>query len=333
MSGAKAIQAVRTRWHGFFLSLIIAAAAAFLGSQYDTPVLLIALLLGMSSGFLAEDPASVPGIEFAAGPVLRCGVALLGLRVVFGDLVALGWSTVAVLAVAACVTIGCGVLLAKLIGLDKDFGALSGGAVAICGVSAAIAISSVMPRSKAMDQHLAITIVTVTVFGSLAMVFYPALVRLADFDTLSAAVFLGASIHDVSHVVGAGYSVSPEVGDLAVLAKMIRVVMLVPVVWGFFWVYRGRTTAGDAGGKWPLPWFLILFAGLAVVASFDLVPDAVRQASDSASRWLLIVAIAALGMKTSPGAMLATGWRPVLLVFGESTLLGALVLVWTVTFL
>ncbi|HET9704663.1 MAG TPA: putative sulfate exporter family transporter [Vicinamibacterales bacterium] len=315
------------------MSLMVAAAAAFLASQYDTPVLLIALLLGMSAAFLAENPASRPGIEFAAGPVLRCGVALLGLRVAFGDLVALGGFTVTVLAVAASITIGGGILLAKVLKLDKSFGALSGGAVAICGVSAAIAISSVMPRSKAMDQHLAVTIVTVTVFGSLAMVFYPALVQFAGFDTLTAAVFLGASIHDVSHVVGAGYSVSPEVGDLAVLTKMIRVVMLVPVVWGFFWVYHSRATAASGGGKWPLPWFLILFVALAVIASFEIVPNAILRAADGASRWLLVVAIAALGMKTSLRALLATGWRPVLLVFGESTLLGALVLAWTGGFL
>jgi uncharacterized integral membrane protein (TIGR00698 family) len=319
---------VRDIWHGLFVCVIVALSAAFLASQYQAPVLLIALLLGMSSGFLAENDASRAGVEFAAGTVLRWGVALLGFRILAGDLAALGWSTVAMLAVGAGLTIVSGILLARLLKLDGSFGALSGGAVAICGVSAAIAISSVMPRSKAMDQHLSITIVAVTAFGSLAMVFYPALVKLAGFEAVPAAVFLGASIHDVSHVVGAGYSVSAEVGDVAVLAKMIRVVLLIPVVWAFFMVFRAETADGNDKNKYPLPWFLILFVGFAAISSLGLAPDIVRGFSDHASRWLLVVAIAALGMKTSVRALISTGWRPVAVVLGESAVLGTLAFAW-----
>lgn len=326
-----AVRSAREKRHGLLLCLIVALSAEFLASQYQTPVLLIALLLGMASASLAENPASRPGVEFAAGAVLRLGVALLGFRVVVGDLVALGWTTVALLAIGACITIAAGILLARALKLDGKFGALSGGAVAICGVSAAIAISSVMPRSKSMDQHLAITIVTVTVFGSMAMVFYPALVKWLGLDMMPAAVFLGASIHDVSHVVGAGYSVSPHVGDMAVLAKMIRVVLLVPVVWAFFWVFRAEVQEGDQRRKWPLPWFLAAFVGFAAISSLDIVPDPVTGFVDGASRWFLVVAIAALGMKTSVRALLSTGWRPIALVFGESVLLGMLVLAWCIS--
>jgi uncharacterized integral membrane protein (TIGR00698 family) len=323
-------RSLREKWHGLFVCLIVALSAAFLAGQYRTPVLLMALLLGMSSGFIREYPGCRAGIDFAAGTVLRCGVALLGFRVVASDMVALGWTTVVMLVVAAFATIGSGILLAKLLKLDRQLGALSGGAVAICGVSAAIAISSVMPRSKAMDQYLAITIVTVTVFGSIAMVFYPALVHLLGFDTIPAAVFLGASIHDVSHVVGAGYSVAPEVGDLAVLTKMVRVALLVPVVWGFYRVFRADVPAGSGGSKWPLPWFLLAFVTIAALSSLGLVTDAIRDISEHTSRWLLIVAIVALGMKTSVRALASTGWRPVVLVLGESLLLGMLVLAWCV---
>ncbi|HEX2138646.1 MAG TPA: putative sulfate exporter family transporter [Woeseiaceae bacterium] len=328
---AAAMAAILPIWRGLFVCLIVALSAAFLASQYHAPVLLFALFLGMSAGFLAEHPANRPGVEFAAGTVLRCGVALLGFRVAIDDLVSLGWDTAAMLAMAACITIAGGVLIAKFLRLGGQFGALSGGAVAICGVSAAVAISSVMPRSKLLDQNLAMTIVAVTVFGSIAMVFFPALVKLAGFSAMDAGIFLGGSIHDVSHVVGAGYSVSPEVGDVAVLTKMIRVAMLIPVVWGFFLFFRAAVPANGSRGKWPVPWFLVAFVAFATMSSIGAAPELVRQLSDSTSRGFLVVAIAALGMKTSLPALLSTGWRPIVLVFGESVLLGVLVLAWCVS--
>jgi uncharacterized membrane protein YadS len=125
--------------------------------------------------------------------------------------------------------------------------------------------------------------------------------------------------------------VSPSVGDFAVLAKMIRVILLMPVVWGFYWAFKPALRGDSVSPRVPLPWFLIAFAAIAAVSTLGLVPDAVRQFSDGLSRWCLVVAIVALGMKTSISALISTGWRPVVLVLGESVLLGALVLAWSLT--
>jgi len=325
-----AVRSIQEARRGLFACVIVALSAAFLADQYRMPILLVALLLGMASAFVVEHPGSRAGVDLASGTILRVGVALLGFRVLAGDVITLGWSTMAMLAGAAAVTIAGGMVLARLLKLDGKLGALSGGAVAICGVSAAIAISAVMPRSRAMDQYLAVTVVTVTVFGSVAMILYPVLVQAVGLDPLHAGIFLGASIHDVSHVVGAGYSVSPSVGDFAVLVKMVRVVLLVPVVWAFHALFRSDLHREPGSPKLTLPWFLIGFVLVAAISSLGFVPDSVRQLSDRLSQGCLLVAMVAIGMKTSVSALLATGWRSVLLVLGESLLIGALALAWCV---
>ncbi len=315
---------------GMFVCIAVALAAAFLAGQYRIPILLLALLLGMTSGFIAEYPLCRPGVDFASGTVLRLGVALLGLRILIGDVVSMGWWTVAALAATTCVTIGSGILLARVLGLDRKLGALSGGAVAICGASAAVALSAVMPRSKVMDRHVAVTIVTVTVFGSAAMISYPAIAQFFGLDALRAGVFLGASIHDVSHVVGAGYSVSESVGNTAVLAKMVRVVLLAPIVCVFYCVFKSEFRRDAGSPRVALPWFLFVFASLATISALGLVPNGVRQLAERISGDCLVIAIVAIGMKTSTSGLIAAGWRAVVLVLGESVLLGALALAWCI---
>jgi uncharacterized integral membrane protein (TIGR00698 family) len=223
-------------------------------------------------------------------------------------------------------TIGAGVMLAPLLRQSRVFGVLSGGAVAICGVAAALAIASVLPRNSANERDTILTVVSVTALSTIAMIAYPMLVAALGFDAQHAGLFLGGTIHDVAQVVGAGYMISPEAGDVATYVKMLRVAMLLPVVVVLLMVFAERGKAGDRKGPPLVPVFLAGFVLLVCVNSLGLVPAPVASALNDVSRWCLVTAIAALGMKTSFRKLAAVGWRPVALMVAETAWIALVVL-------
>jgi uncharacterized integral membrane protein (TIGR00698 family) len=307
---------------GLLVAFTIALAATFLASHYKTPVMLFGLLFGMAFHFLHEDGRCVAGIEFSSRTVLRFGVALLGMRVTAAQIVSLGVLPVATVVAGVASTILIGALLARRLGLGKLFGVLSGGAVAICGASAALAIASVLPKHEKSERDTILTVVTVTALSTLAMIFYPILVKAIGFDNVHAGIFLGGTIHDVAQVIGAGGTISDETRDIATYVKLLRVAMLLPVV-----SIIASVAHGDSKAKGPkVPTFLIGFALLVALNSTGLVPGFVVTAISQLSTWCLVTAIAALGMKTSFKSLIVVGWRPVGLMVIETVWILLLVL-------
>ena len=315
---------------GLISCLIVALAASFLSAHYGGPIMLFALLLGMSVNFLSTDERSAAGINFAATFILRFGVAMLGARILVEDVIDLGWTGIAVIIVGLVSTIYVGSLFAHLLKLDRKLGLLSGGAVAICGVSAAMALSSVMPKNEDMENYTCVTVVMVAIFGAVAMVTYPVLVQWLGLNINEAGFFLGASIHDVSHVVGASFSLSPEIGNAAMIVKMLRVAMLIPVVWIFFNLFKTEQVASQTTNrmKLPLPFFLLAFLLIVLINNLGLIPLQVSEIMGVLSRWCFVIAIVALGIKTSFAGMINIGWRPIILVLAESVFLSLLILAW-----
>jgi uncharacterized integral membrane protein (TIGR00698 family) len=313
-------------WPGLLTAVTIALAASFLAERYEGPQLLFALLFGMAFNFAADGPRVKAGIEFASKKVLRFGVALLGARIGMEQIAALGAAPAAIVVVAVVSTILFGWLLSRLLKRPAADGLLTGGAVAICGASAALAISAVLPQGKDHQRFTLLTVVGVTTLSTVAMVLYPLLAEALGLDARSAAVFLGGSIHDVAQVVGAGFMISPEVGDGATLVKLLRVAMLVPVVLVFAQIYRGAG-AGEGGARPPLlPGFLLAFIALVVLNSVGVVPPALAAWLGDLSRWCLVVAIAALGVKTSFRQLAELGWQPVVMIVGETLFIAAIVI-------
>ena len=311
---------------GVLVALTIGLAAAFLSDHYGAPVMLFALLIGMAFHFLHEGGRCVAGIEFASRTILRVGVALLGVRITFDQIASLGAGPVAMVIVGVATTTLVGIALARALGLSRTFGVLSGGAVAICGVAAALAIASVLPRTRETERDTILTAVSVTALSTLAMIAYPIGVAALGFDNKHAGIFLGGTIHDVAQVVGAGYMVSQESGDIATYVKMLRVAMLLPVVLVIS-VVLARAGGGQRAKATLLPTFLVGFAALVALNSTGLIPKDAVDAISGLSRWCLIAAIAALGMKTSFKDLVAVGWRPVGLMVTETFWIALLVLV------
>ena len=307
---------------GVLVATIVGLAALFLSEHYGAPAMLFALLLGIALSFLYEETKCKAGIAFAGSHVLKIGVALLGMRIAYGDLVSLGWKTATLLLLAIGSTILVGVLLAKLLGLQKRFGVLTGGAVGICGASAAIAIAAVLPESRHKERDTLVTIVVVTSLSTIAMVLYPIIANLLNLDATSTSIFLGGTIHDVAQVVGAGYSVSMQTGDLATLTKLVRVAFLMPVVLCIVLVVRLKFTSAASSGSHVkttgFPLFLIAFVVLMIINSVFQVPAGVTAAATSTSSFALVVSIAAIGMKSNLRQLLDVGIKPIVLLLLET---------------
>lgn len=301
---------------GLAFALIVAAAANFLSEHYTAPVMLYALLLGMTLNFLIEAPRSQAGIEFASKTLLRIG---------WDQVTALGWMPVLMVIAIVTVTIGISVLLARLMGFSPLFGFLSGGATAICGASAAMALSAILPAHEKKEQATLFTVIGVSALSTLAMIAYPLIARATGLSDHQAGMFIGATIHDVAQVVGAGYAISPDAGDTATIIKLLRVAMLLPVILVAGYVTR-KQAAPDATRPPLLPWFVVGFVLLMVVNSTNVLPSPVVAAGDIVSRWCLITSITAIGIKTRLGEIVKLGIKPVLLMFAETLVLAAMVL-------
>ena len=319
----RAFAALQKYTPGVLVSVIIAIAATFLSDHYGGPVMLFALLLGMAFYFLSQEGRCIAGIELASKRILRIAVGLLGAQITIGEIMHLGITPVVMVIVAVLLTIGFGVVGARAFGLSRPFGLLTAGAVAICGASAALAISSVLPKGESHERDTVFTVIGVTTLSTMAMIIYPVVIAFFHLDHAAIGIFLGGTIHDVAQVVGAGFSVSQETGTVATFTKLLRVAMLVPVVMSLTYIFRAHNVS--AAGR-RLPGFLVVFVLLVLINSTGVIPPVVLDGLKSVSRWCLVTAIAALGMKTSLKAMAAVGWKAIALIVSETVFLAVLVL-------
>lgn len=318
---------LRILYPGLLASGVVGLAATWLSQHYGAPVMLFALLIGMAFHFLHEEGRCVAGIDFSSKAILRIGVALLGARITVGQMLSLGVMPIAAVVVGVTTTIGLGFLVSRRLGLSRTFGVLSGGSVGICGASAALAIASVLPRGKDLERDTILTVVAVTALSTIAMIVYPMFVPLIGLDHVRAGIFLGGTIHDVAQVVGAGYTISQKTGDIATYVKLLRVTLLLPVAFAIAFIVARATSGAQSGPKTPIPWFLIGFAALVALNSFGWLSKPISGFANDVSRWCLVTAIAALGMKTSFKDLVAVGWRPVALMVLETLWIGGVVLV------
>lgn len=337
-------------WPGTLVCVTIALAATFLSQHYGGPQLLYALLMGLAFHFLHGLPQITTGIDFCGRTLLRLGVAMLGARITVEQVAHLGPLTALIVVLGLVFTIACGLLLARLLGRRAEEGWLSGGAVAICGASAAMAISAVLPPSRENERLTLLNVVGVTVFSTLAMVLYPFALRFLALGPVQGGIFLGGTIHDVAQVVAAGMLLGPEAADTATVVKLFRVLLLVPVVVVIALVGPRAGAGDDAGGpghagdaraavpagelraRRPrlaiprVPGFLWAFAALVLLSSLGLFDRALVSAASDASRWLLVTAIAAAGIKTSFEDLLQLGWVPLLMLLVETLFIAGFVL-------
>lgn len=318
--------ALRRNWPGVAICIVIGLAATFVSTAYGGPQLLYALFFGLAFHFLSHDAVCLPGVQFCSQTLLRTGVALLGARVTFEQMASLGPMPLVIVLLAVGSTIAVGCAVAFFLKRSRAEGLLSGGAVAICGASAALAISAVVPKTKENEQFTLLAVVGVTSLSTLAMIIYPLIVHFMQLDHTAAGVFIGGTIHDVAQVVGAGYLISNHTGEVATLVKLFRVACLVPIVIAVSYSYRKSADAQGPVNTPLVPFFLIGFVLMMAVNSVHWIPHFASEWISNASRVCLVMAIAALGVKTSFQSLASLGWKPVLMLVSETVWIAGLVL-------
>ncbi len=287
--------------------------------------MLFALLLGMGFHFLSEEGPCVAGIELASKLVLKFGVALLGLGISMEQIRQAGILTLGIVGASVLITLASGPILARSMGRGWRFGFLTGGAVAICGASAALAISSVLPKNQNSERNTLFTVISVTTLSTFAMIVYPIFAKFLELNDVSSGIFIGATIHDVAQVIGAGYSISEETGDMAAFVKLLRVTMLVPIVLLMLLIFR-KDISGGKNRQVPFPLFVIGFVVLVCLGSSDWFPNELRTVLLDVSRWCLVTAIAAIGMKTALKSLRGVGGYAITLVCAETIILAGVVI-------
>jgi uncharacterized integral membrane protein (TIGR00698 family) len=322
---------IRANGAGVALSAAVAIAAVLaepllkrLTGGFTLPAMVIALFIGVALNRAAADVRFQPGITWCVKKLLRIAIGLLGLRIALGDILGLGFGAILVVIASMAITIVAAVWLARRLGQEDGFGALAGAATAVCGASATLATTTVVPPYKNKDADTAFTVVMANAVSTLVMLAYPPLCLWLGLDARLTGLVLGSTIHDMAQVVGAGYAASDEVGNTAVIVKLFRVFLLLPVVLAIGWWFARRGGAAGAA-KVPAPIFAVVFLALALVNTIAMATPALqpiylplKSLLTEASRWGLLLAIAALGLGTSPAAILAVGWRQVAVFMGAT---------------
>jgi uncharacterized integral membrane protein (TIGR00698 family) len=330
--GVPGLSRVLSHAPGVLLCAVIALAASFLAEHHGGPSLLYALLLGLSLHFLAANERLGLGLAVCSRLALRAGVALLGMRITMHQVTSLGAVTASAVIAGVLLTIAAGWLLEKFLRRPSEEGIISGCAVGICGASAALAVSAMLPQTRENEKFTLLTMVGVTLLSTVAMVLYPLGLSIAGVDAHRSGIFLGATIHDVAQVVAAGMIIGPQAADSAAIVKLFRVALLAPIVFLLALVYRRRAELLPDTRRPPLiPGFLLAFAAFVLCSSLGWISPEVASTAGHASRWLLMLAIAAAEIKTNLADLAKLGWMPVLMLVSETALIAIVALVTVAT--
>ncbi|WP_312804664.1 YeiH family protein [Atlantibacter hermannii] len=297
------------------LALWAGSVPAIAGAGFSA--LTVAILAGMIVGNTVYPKIwqhCDGGVLFAKQHLLRLGIILYGFRLTFSQIAEVGVSGIMIdiLTLSSTFLLAC-VIGQKVFGLDRQTSWLIGAGSSICGAAAILATEPVI---KAEPSKVTVAVATVVIFGTLAIFLYPMMYPLLAhwFSPDSYGIFIGSTMHEVAQVVAAGHAISPEAENAAVIAKMLRVMMLAPFL--IFLVARLKqlAPAGSAQtGKITIPWFAVLFILVAVFNSFHLLPGALVQALITLDTVLLAMAMAALGLTTHVSALKKAGAKPLVM--------------------
>ena len=311
---------------GIVIVLIISVFVTFLSEfSFFKDLAISPLIIGILFGMLYANsikkyfPQSFDkGVAFCTKTLLRTGIVLYGFRLTFQNLEEVGFSGVftAFLIVSSTFIIGY-LFGTKVLKLDREITILTSAGSAICGAAAVLATESVL-KSPAYKSAIAVS--TVVVFGTIAMFLYPFLFKLGilNLSDSNMGIYIGATLHEVAHAVGAGEALGESVSSNAVIVKMIRVMMLAPFliilsIWLLKTAVNSTIDNKDKKAKIIIPWFALMFIVVVAFNSFDLLSLQIVESINYLDSFILTVAMTALGMQTSFDKFKNVGLKPIYL--------------------
>lgn len=313
--------------HGILLIGLFSCAAFYIGqAKFFTDLSLSPMIIGIVLGMLYANslrnnlPSTwVPGIQFCSKRLLRLGIILYGFRLTFQDIAAVGAAGIVIDTIIVTVTILGGVALGRLLRMDREIALLTSVGSGICGAAAVLGAESTI---QTKPYKTAVAVATVVIFGTLAMFLYPIAYRsgVLGLTPTEMGIYSGSTLHEVAHAVGAGNAMGGEIANISIIVKMIRVMLLIPVLFCLgYWVAlkasRSKENSATGSGKIAVPWFALGFLGVIIFNSFNLLPGKAIEIIEYIDTFLLTMAMVALGAETSIDKFKKAGAKPFVLAF------------------
>jgi uncharacterized integral membrane protein (TIGR00698 family) len=301
---------------GFTLCLFVAAIAYALGRVFPIvggPV--FGILIGMAVAFARKPGGALKtGIKFSSKQILQLSIVLLGFNLQLAEVVVGGLRSLPVMLGTLVIVLTAAYFVGKMLGLDRNLRRLLGVGTAICGGSAIAAVSTVIDVSEA---DVAYAISAVFLFNVAAVLTFPAIGHLLQLSQHAFGLWAGTAINDTSSVVAAGFVYGHAAGTQAVIVKLTRTTLIVPIV--LFYAGKRLWSARASGERvdWNkiVPWFIVWFVAAAVLNTIGAVPNALHDAFSQAALFLIVVALTGVGLSADAKAIRAAGVRPLVLGF------------------
>ncbi|MBK7259165.1 MAG: putative sulfate exporter family transporter [Ignavibacteriae bacterium] len=303
---------------GILLSLGIALVAAYAGSMF--PLIggaVFGILIGIAAGSVIRIRGGImPGVQFTSKKVLQWAVMLLGSGLGLGQVYATGAASLIIILVTISSALLVAVAAGRALGVHFNLKSLIGVGTAICGGSA---IAAIAPVIEAEDQEVSYAFSTVFLFNVIAVFIFPPLGHLLGMSQEGFGLFAGTAINDTSSVVAAGYTYGNAAGDHATVVKLTRTLMIIPIALAFVAVMVRRKRAAHThadphvriGGIFP--WFILGFLAMSALNTSGILGDPAIAFLTGAGKFLIVMALSAIGLKTDLRTMLASGTRPLIL--------------------
>lgn len=315
---------------GFSLALLVALLATYLESLLPIPLVgssVIALFIGIGLNYIKKPSNFVKiGLQFTSKKVLKFSIILLGASLSIGTILNVGRLSLTVMFFTLATSFGGGYFVGKWLGLDWKLSNLISAGTGICGGSA---IAAMAPVIEAENNDVAYAISATFIFDMIMIILFPIMGRSLGLSDIAYGLWTGTAVNDTSSVVAAGYAFSEAAGDFATMVKLTRTLSIIPVVL-IFSIINARLSKTKSAENHStnekvniaslFPWFILAFLAMAIINSLGFLPVTVSTSMKSISKFLMVSALAAIGMNTDIREMRKSGFNPMLHGFIISTL-------------
>lgn len=289
--------------------------------------MIVAVVAGMAlNAFGFVTPNMRGGVAFATRPVLRLAIVLLAFQLTLTQIRDVGLAGTAIVALSLITTFVLTQAVGRAMGIDRKLVQLIAAGTSICGASAIVAINSV---TRADDEDVAYALACVTLCGTIAMFAFPLFIHIADLDSYHYGLWTGAAIHEVGQVVAAAFQGGQVAGEFGTIAKLTRVLMLVPLIFVLAMASRRSVTEPAIASRPgpPVPVFIVLFLVIVCMNSVITVPTEMRSIIAAVATLFLTIALGAVGLATNVRKLRERGLKPLTLGTGASVFIALLSLV------
>ena len=307
---------------GFLMALLVALIARYLESLLPIPLIgesVIALFIGMAINHIKKPSKMISaGLKFTSKRVLKFSIILLGASLSIGTILSVGRLSLTVMIFTLITCFGCGYFVGKWLGLDWKLSNMISAGTGICGGSA---IAAMAPVIEAEDKDVAYAMSATFLFDMTMIVLFPIMGRAMGLSDMAYGLWTGTAVNDTSSVVAAGYAFSEAAGDFATMVKLTRTLSIIPTVLIFSLIntrINNKNLAKDAVSREKVkitslfPWFILAFVGMAIINSFGIIPATVSTAMKTLSKFLMVSALAAIGMNTDFREIKKSGINPMI---------------------